>query len=190
MTDLGYRASDYNSFVLYTGYAESTPLTALVFSYQGEPTELKLTKYEAWAESFKSLSCAIKQYAEHEFGCKTCCKKSPKGANYCSVCGKFLSGMESNNDDIHDTIISALELLWSCENHQTPAELDCTNEWSLIDHDPLCLPILRSYILYRAEDFITFFEDDISRLKQHFWNEDIGFWDNVRIEHSLIFPMK
>lgn len=190
-SELGFRASDYNSFVLSTGYAESTPLSTLTFMYLGDVTELRSTKLEAWNEAFGSLTSVLLSYAQDAFGNRrACCSSMSADCSFCSKCGKRVIPVAEEEDDEsylkHDDALAALRWLWEAENHQLPEELDVTQSWCAMDTgDPVTL---RTFVVSRADEFVAWFNDHRDLL-DHFWDDEVGFWDNIRVESVSSFSM-
>jgi len=186
--EIGYRASDYNSFCLSVGYAESTFLSSLTFVYQGETTELRPTKVEAWNEAFDSLASVLLEFSERRFGGKhSCCVRMPPEAMFCSSCGANLSFRNESEDDYrHFVVRNALGWLWTAENHETPEEIDFDQVWSSVYNEDVV--ILRSFVQYRAEEFVAWFTHHRKHLNRY-WNSKVGFWDNVFVEQVSPFSM-
>lgn len=188
LSDIGYRASDYNSFVLSVGYAESVFLSSLTLTYQGETTELRSTKVEAWNEAFASLSAVLLDFSERRFGGRrSCCVKMPQEARFCSSCGADISFRNEPQDtNRHLVVRNALGWLWTAENHEMPEEIDFDQPWSATDTEEGV--ILRSFIQYRAEEFVAWFNHHQSHLDRY-WDKELGFWSNVYVEQVSHFSM-
>lgn len=187
--EIGYRASDYNVFVLSMGYAEECRLSTLPLIYQGSITELRSSKKEAWNEAFSSLSAVILRLSGYEEPTKyrPCCLSMPKGSNFCSVCGLPIRDHDHEEEVYakHDAVVQCLDHLWSSSYHSTPDELDMHEDWTVLSNEE---PILRSFLHYKSEEFLAWFNDHRSLLDR-WWDSSKGFWENVSVELVYAFEM-
>lgn len=200
MTDLPTNPSHYRTFLLYTGYVESSASAPLVISHHFSLKETRETWQEAWEAMFlhfkgvfdiavRSFNGIAVEGFENVRDIRYCCAKvvEDKETTFCPKCGQNLG--KYRQEDIDPELLEArafdlIEHIKSCDANGLPHEvwdLFQANGW---DVPGSLQPGIVSTIYEHAEKLLGNYEETKKHSFHWEGSEARGldkkdFWDNV-----------
>lgn len=195
MRDLPLDPSQYKTFLLHTGFAESGSASPVVISMSHDHEfPVAETWQEAWKVAFLSMRevfiAVVKKY--HKFGedddqSNECCRevlaaKTKKKPKFCPDCGQNLSSLGEYTwpeGDSEDDRRNREELAYDVLRELQKATADSWGElWEISDNSGWQIPGyigpgVITLISANADDFIMNFSSDEEFLKR--------FWENTNV---------